>query len=254
VVLGAVVEAVDGPGAPPNSPDFNIVLAGQRVPLEVTRATDGALRSYYAQVSAHDWEDTRLQSSWAISVGYGAAPKVKALRTELSRVLAELEAAGITQFDVNDADDFGERPDPSAPWASLAPFGVRRGRSVQLAGPSRIWMGSSGAFSTNAEVVNGLVRIELGKVDNRAKVGDDGHLFVWVESLSQHAHVAMELDIPPEGRPDGIPPAVGVWVARVDATSSEPWIADRIWRLPPRSPWLRLDAGSVGGERSVRRQ
>jgi hypothetical protein len=224
-VLGVPIRELDGPTAPPGTPDFEMILAGGTVPLEVTRSTDRYHRSFWNATSKADWELPGLSFSWRISTGY-QYPRVKEVRRSLERVLPLLEAAGITEFDTNDPDANGNRPDRDAPWFPLVAVGVRRGSVVAMEQhPPTVMVGTAGSFATGPEVVNDLVKKEFA--NNARKVGRGGHLFVWVDLLDHRTWMALDLDAPPRKEPD-LPSGVTAWVARQKRGGE--WIADRLWR------------------------
>ena len=161
----------------------------------------------------------------------------------LAVILPALEAEGIRSFEMDDEDEFGRRPDPAASWSSLAEVGVRRGRALpgDATEPPVVLIGSSGGFATAPDVINDLVVVEARS--NRAKLGVDGHLFVWVDSLDHRSWVGMDLECPPRQRPGAeFPVGVTAWVAR--RPSSGGWVPDRLWILRPSADWASLSGSS----------
>jgi hypothetical protein len=227
----------DGKGAPPGTHDFEMLFDNTRpVPLEVTRSTDGPHRRFWNQITHTDWQLEGMSASWWVSVGY-SYPPAKDLRAALVQVLPTLEALGIENFDMNSEDEFGHRPNPSAPWAPLASVYVRRGRVVEMDPESPyVYIGNSGSYATGPEVINDLAAIEAA--NNAAKLGANGHLFIWVDSLDHQSWVGMDLRTPTDRPGAALPDGITVWVARRPASGE--WEPDRLWIVRPGEAWVSL--------------
>jgi len=231
-VLGVPVEQRDVEGAPPATPDFAILKPDGELPLEVTRSTDGPHRRFWDQISNTDWNLPTIASSWWVSVGY-SYPLAKDLRRSLSQVLPRLEEAEVAHFEMSWEDERGNSPDHTAPWAPMAEVGVIRGRVVDANTKSPyVFIGNAGGFATSPEAVNVLIATEAA--NNAKKLGEQGHLFIWVDSLDHHAWVGMDLDHPPVVGPADVPPGATFWVARKGADA---WTSDRLWLLRPGESW-----------------
>ena len=90
-----------------------------------------------------------------------------------------------------------------------------------------VLLGKTGGFSTGPGVLNDVCESEVRK--NAKKLGEHGHLFVWVESIADQAWVGMDLDRPPSDRPD-VPAGLTIWLARKTGGA---WQPDLLWRVSP---------------------
>jgi len=169
-----------------------------------------------------------------------AGTNVADLWRELEEVLPVLEQMGIDTIDTAMPGAGGFIPDPESPWASLAQVNVRRARRVSE-DSGTVYVGSTGTYVTSPEAINDLALSMVTKQDNSAKVGPDGHLFVWVDRTVHHFWEAMQVDDPPDVSASlSIGPTI--WVARRKATAeSDTLEADRLWRLSERR-WESLSA------------
>jgi hypothetical protein len=232
-ILDCPIERRDHIGAPDGTPDFEILAPIGPCPLEVTRSIDGEHIAMWRAIGGNEIAFPELKRYWHISIADRSSikPLVKALREPLHA----MERARIDSFEMDEPDEFGNTPDPSALWAPLAVVGVRRGRSFDVEPRGTVTIGSNSTIATAAEVLNGVAVTEIA--NNRSKLGRNGHLFIWVESSSSHAWLGMDLG-PPEQPPAAFT-SFTVWVARWDPRADEP---DRFWRLSSESGWEDLTA------------
>jgi hypothetical protein len=227
-VLGVPTERIDGVRPGSGQPDYELHFASGARPLEVTTLTDGTLRSFWAAVAKHGRHVPGSVFSWWIATTYDPI-NVPALNEALAEVLPPLEVRGVREF--------GDMPGASPTPPLLADLGVVRGRVVHARGENGepiLFHTKSGTFVTNRDVLIEVCEREVAS--NREKLGEGGHLFIWVETLADEAWVGMDLDRPPEEEP-AIPAGLTVWLAR---TSGPDWEPDLIWRVSPEAGWESL--------------
>ncbi len=96
-VLGAHrVVCRDVSGAPPSTHDFDLHIGKRVVALEVTTATDQAVKEWWAAVEDLEWNEPTLQHSWGLLLKHGI--RVKPLRSQIFDLLGVLERLGIDKI------------------------------------------------------------------------------------------------------------------------------------------------------------
>jgi hypothetical protein len=224
-ILAAILDARIFPrdvrGAPSGTHDFDLMLAGgATIAVEVASLMNGPFRAFLNAKAGTTRPAPSLSGVWVL--GFDHHQSVKKLWKIAETRLAELEAAGITEFRIR------FRPNEHRAITALRDGGVTMA----------IWRpGRPGGIGLNDPLVGsfGLADVSEGVAeaiaDNRDKLvaadADARHVFVWVE-IMHLAGSAMSIS---DRLPDDCPPlgpVDKVWVAR-DCFLTGPEPADRLW-------------------------
>lgn len=177
-------------GAPPSTHDFDLLVGGRVIALEVTSATDEGLRDLWHSVGHWTWTEPSLAWSWGLSLRPGS--RINDLHRQIASLLQVLEKAAVDSF--SDSESRGTRP-PNVPEAldKLRRLGVQRGSSVADQ-PSRIVVGVVGPSGwSDVNDLNAAIRTAID--DNTDKLrkaaADERQLFVWLDWTSHAAQAAI---------------------------------------------------------------
>lgn len=226
--------------------------ADGRMALEVTRVTDEIRKSTRdAERTSRDAAspDVELQSCWLVLVS-DTQRGMKTIRQVLPPLFAQLEAAGETHFDRQQAALHALTQGPLTDLVrKLLSAGVERasGRAHD-GGPLHrhgviLSLGSGGTASGSDEAVQLLVAALAAKTDNVLKLARSGaperHLFVWIDDdtrfdiarpLSRAAPTWADDSFGPPSYPPGLDPAIThLWVVHEGSRLGWLWDGER-WR------------------------
>ncbi|KRF03232.1 hypothetical protein ASH00_15720 [Arthrobacter sp. Soil782] len=166
------------------------------VALEVTTVTEGARKGTREALSKSEalGSTTELQACWIVHA-MDTQPRMKNFVQQVQQAIAELEFAGETRFDREDAAaHMVEKGDLSHIYQPLLQAGVER--AIHFPHPDRpedpdhihrihTVTGSGGSVSGSDESLDRLVKALDKKTDNPAKLRASGaeqrHLFVWLD-------------------------------------------------------------------------
>ncbi|MCW3768228.1 MULTISPECIES: hypothetical protein [Paenarthrobacter] len=249
-VLGIQLEHADKTGG------VDYRSEDRRVALEVTRVTDEEKRDTRRtfEKSATEGSEASLQNCWTVTISEVLRP-AKDIVQRVQPLVAELESAGLTSFNEQDAmehvDDNGEF---SHIYRELLKAGVAEAHSLEERpdGPEHAhcvrispWGGGpvSGSNSSLVELINELNKPT--RKDNIKKLRCSGakerHLFVWLDDdtagsisrpLSHEAPSgADESWGTPTAKPPLDPAITHLWIMHERSGHGWRWDGERWWTL-----------------------
>jgi hypothetical protein len=232
VLDGALAVPRDVLGGPPNLHDLDVVLRdGSTIPVEVTIATNPAVRQLWAAVGKQRWDIPGLRSSWSLDISPDT--RINELRRALSPLLGELERRGVDRFNASEPHD--------EPMSDLGRLGVRFAKAVRGLPEPMVLVGSVGPadFVDGSDICD-AVEHEAAKTDNRNKLlaAGGGDLFVWVDPHAANAYAALSGTVSIPRRPPRLPDGINsVWAARYIMRPSGRPGAAAVLRGDPTAGW-----------------
>ncbi len=242
-IVGAILDGCavprDLPGAPDHTHDFDVLLPGKRVALEVTRAANKDVLSARAAALRRPFPAPGLANSWLLSIPTlgPAPPVVKKIVKKSPPLLVILEEHNLAEID-------GQLHPGQAPAAvvkasrELATLRVSRARVWAVDGPPQLWFIGHGGISADVDAVNRLAAEHGAENANKllAAQADERHLFIWMDSSHADAELAMHTGPPPD-QPPVLPNGIDVvWIANPSG---------HLWRSRPPHSWQELPCPSV---------
>jgi hypothetical protein len=242
-IVGSILDGVAVPrdvaGAPDGTHDFDVLLPGRCVALEVTRAADKLVLATLARAFAQAYPAPALANTWTLSIQTigPTPPPVPPIVKESPELLAVFEHHGMTEID-------GQLYPGQAPAAvidasmKLVRLGVARARTSPVGGPPRLFFIGHGGFMADPDAVNRLAAEHTAANADKllAARADERHLFIWMDPSHPDAELAMHTGPPPEQPPalsDGVDV---VWVANPSG---------HLWRSRPPGDWEELPCPRV---------
>lgn len=229
--------------------DFDLIVHGETVAVEVTEAAIPGVRSADAARRRHTERGTipapSLTRSWHVYPT--PATRFGTLARRLPPLLAQLEAKGKDRFFF--ATDAGDDPvvlqiandcavEFGVAWPNLRPPQI----VVGLAGDDRVWVEQPLAPAAH---LTDAVEIEAWNEGNIRKLtradGSSRHLFVWIGSENYLPWKDLDFGKLPLA-PPRLPPGVDtVWVAGVGAGTRP-----IIWSAVPHGAWADRSSEPLG--------
>lgn len=242
-IVGAILDGYfvprDVPGAPDATHDFDVLVSGKRVALEVTRAADKHVLSTRDAAFRRTFPAPALANSWTLSIRtIGAAlPAVNKIAKKSPSLLAVLEQHGMSEVDRQLYP--GQAPAAVVDASTnLVLLGVSRARVWDVDGPPQLFFIGHGGVSADADAVNRLAVEHAAKNADKllAAQADERHIFIWMDSSQPDAELAMHTGPPPDAAPV-LPDGVDVvWVANPSG---------HLWRSRPPGTWEALPCPRV---------
>lgn len=233
-------------GSRPGMHDFDLVREGHRfAALEVTAAADATSLELWKLInSGGRWTQEGLAGGWMVALAPTA--RVKLLRSELPRLLAHLEAVGISQI----SDIYGSANYLTDRAERLGIISIHQSPSTDFPGsiyctislpPERSggWVPDTGdAFSQ--WVSNWLC--EPSQSDNLGKLRRSGvaerHLFLLLPGFTTAPFEALDPLMRPKGPLPTVAPQLPEEITHLWAMSS--WATGDGFRWAPNEGWARF--------------
>lgn len=242
-IVGAVLDGIfiprDLPGARDGTHDFDVLVLGRCVALEVTRAADERVLSTLAAAMGRSFPAPGLATTWRLTIPTVGPnmPVVKDIVKAAPALIAVLERANVEEFN---GRLYPGQADSSLVEATalLSRLGVSWARTWPEDGPPRLFFSGYGGFGSNPDEVNRLAaeHAAANAAKLRAADADERHVFVWIDPSYAEAEVAMHLESPPDRVPE-LPGGVDVvWVANASG---------HLWRCRPPGGWEDLPCPRV---------
>jgi hypothetical protein len=246
-VLEGEAVALDVPGAPDRTVDFEVRLpGGRRVALEVTTATEEDAQRLRVAALGRQYSASELANDWQLGVieEAGREPvNIRALIAGIVPVLEVFERRGITEVETRQSPQY-RRPAPGTAQevvdATLEQFKLgailtRSWGPRQSPDAASLLLSIHGGFSADIDKVNELAAIEAKA--NSAKLAaadaDERHLFMWLTLTHPDAELAVHTGPPPSTLPSGVDV---LWLAtQGGAEGFGKERVERLWRVRPRT-------------------
>ncbi|MHB8450664.1 MAG: hypothetical protein ACYDAQ_09510 [Mycobacteriales bacterium] len=248
-VLGGTPKRRDVPTAPPATHDFDVLLPGKVLALEVTSAAVAEVREMEVAIERRRWEAPNIEQDWALQVdaagrGHRGA-NIADIHRKAAALLAVLERRAVYGIDLGAAK--GVVPDDARDAVRrLRALGVVTASASGPPPPGRPAMISVGTVGTGRVIDGSAVNAAVERTANEnasklASAATDGrHLFVWMDPSDPASEGALFLGLLPTLSP-ALPAGLEeVWVATWAPRVVYHCYASTLWRITDGSEWEAL--------------
>lgn len=246
--FGGTYERRDGPGAPPKTYDFEVILPEDRIALEVTRAVDGRSLSMWSAIGRANLEAPSLTTWWSITLPHpteATQVDIRKFARSIESALARVESLGVSEFrfPMEVSQSRSMSPEVTVALSELYKLGVIGGRSMGPPpdGKSFIGLGAVGGGGVvSADDVNRVVEVEARANLEKLRLAPQSrkHLFVWIEAF---AEAAMYFGHLPESAPEVDTDIETIWVARWAPGQNFGTSVGTLWKVSPPHEWHNID-------------
>jgi hypothetical protein len=237
--VGGTCEPQDVPGAPDETHDFDVVVDGRRLALEVTSAVDGAMAALRRHAFGRSHRAPSLSYDWWLGVPMNPAPR---MRTLIPSVVTQLEV--FERHGVAEARDRSLDRVPELRQAVDAMFKLGVDRATRLDPPDPgdtavlLFSLHGGLGSDFGKLNDFIARCATANEKKLARAdGDERHLFVWVYEDTAELTMAT---LPPPSEVPSLPETIDVvWAATPAGDPDAMW--GTLWRLRRGGSWERVE-------------
>jgi hypothetical protein len=238
-ILGGTAVEHDVPGAGDAAYDFDVLLVGKHLALEVTSAANPAVLSTLAAAfGSGGFDAPSLANTWSIGIettGGGPLPRIKDLVKQVVTLLEVFEQNKIERIDRRLYPPEAPLEVVNATVKLIDGLGASGAHVWPVPGDPKIYFQGHGGFNTDGERLNVLA--VTAAESNAAKLlaanVDERHLFLWVTATEPEVEMAMGLG--------QIPPTPPVLPAGVDVVWAQNETND-LWRVRPPGDWELLES------------